>query len=119
MLRRAARLLLAVFMVFMGVAHFVVPEPFVRIVPAMLPAPAFLVYFTGVWEIAGGLGLLWPSTRQLAVWALIALYVVVFPANVNMAVQNIQFPGRELPNWMLWARLPWQIGLIAWAWWVG
>lgn len=36
-----------------------------------------------------------------------------------MAVQNIQFPGHELPNWMLWARLPWQIGLIAWAWWVG
>lgn len=82
MLRRAARLLLAVFMVFMGVAHFVVPEPFVRIVPSMLPAPAFLVYLTGIWEIAGGLGLLWPSTRRAAMWALIALYIVVFPANV-------------------------------------
>ena len=38
-LRPALRGLLAVAMMGIGVAHFLVPEPFVRIVPAWLPAP--------------------------------------------------------------------------------
>jgi len=75
---------LAAAMVAIGVLHFVRPKPFVRIVPKYLPAPLTLVYVSGFFEILGGIGLLIPETRVWAAWGLIALYVAVFPANINM-----------------------------------
>ncbi len=113
-MKTALRLLLAVSMVAAGALHFAVPAPYVRIIPAVLPAPLALVYVSGLFEILGGLGLLYAPTRRWAAWGLVALFVAVFPANVNMAVHRIGFHG---PAWMLWARLPLQGALIAWAWW--
>ena len=107
---------LAAGMVGIGLLHFLVPEPFVRIVPAALPSPLLLVYLSGGAEIAGGLGLLLPRTRRLAAWGLIALYVAVFPANVNMAVNGVQLTkDGHVPCWLLWARLPLQLAFIGWA----
>lgn len=103
-------------MIFAGVAHFRSPEPFVRIVPDWLPAHRALVFISGFFEILGGTGLLVPRTRRAAAWGLIALYIAVFPANVNMAVKNIPFNGQHHPI-LLWMRLPLQAVLIAWAWW--
>ncbi len=107
---------LAALMIFAGVMHFVTPGVFVRIVPAWLPAPGALVAISGVCEILCGVGLLVPATRVWAAWALIALLVAVFPANVNMAVNRIPFGRHAAPDWVLWARLPLQAVLIAWAW---
>jgi len=101
-------------------SHFVQPKPFIRIVPAWLHRfnPRALVLVSGFFEIAGGIGLLLPRTQQLAAWGLIALYVAVFPANVNMAVHRISLnPKRPIPTYLLWLRLPFQLLFIAWAWW--
>jgi len=109
---------LAAAMVAIGVLHFVRPKPFVRIVPKYLPAPLTLVYVSGFFEILGGIGLLIPETRVWAAWGLIALYVAVFPANINMLTKNISLdPRKPIPRWMLWARLPLQFVFIAWAYW--
>jgi uncharacterized membrane protein len=102
-------------MVAAGVNHFVVPATYVGMMPAELPAPLLLVQISGVAEIAGGLGLLVPQTRRLAAWGLIALYIAVFPANLNMAVNHLPLGSRPVATWLLWARLPLQIVLIAWA----
>ncbi|MGB5811888.1 MAG: DoxX family protein, partial [Polyangiales bacterium] len=92
----------AIAMVAIGVLHFVQPKPFVRIVPKSLPAPLALVYISGFFEIAGGVGLLIPETRIAAAWGLIALYIAVFPANINMLVHNISLsPKKPIPRWML------------------
>jgi uncharacterized membrane protein len=72
---------------------------------------------SGVFEILGGVGLLVPATQRLAAWGLVALYVAVFPANVNMALHRIPLGKMEMPVWALWARLPLQGVLIAWAFW--
>jgi uncharacterized membrane protein len=110
------RLLLAVAMVVVGVLHFVAPDGFVRIVPATLPAPLALVYVSGAFEIAGGVGLLIRPLRRAAAYGLIALYVAVFPANVNMAIHRIPLSGSTPPPaWILWLRLPFQAVFIAWA----
>jgi len=77
--------------------------------------PRTLVLASGVFEILGGLGLLLTRTRAIAAWGLIALFIAVFPANVNMAVNRIGFGRRPPPAWLLWARLPLQALLIAWA----
>jgi uncharacterized membrane protein len=112
------RYLLAIAMMFVGVSHFANPDPFVRIVPAALPAPLALVYVSGFFEVLGGAGLLVPRVRRAAAWGLVALYVAVFPANLNMAVNHISLsPDHPIPESLLLLRLPLQAVLIAWAWW--
>lgn len=103
-------------MIGVGVLHFVSPKGFERIVPKSLPAPRLLVYVSGVAEVAGGLGLLIPVTQVWAAWGLIALYVAVFPANINMAVNDLPLGHQKMPKWALYARLPLQFVLIGWAW---
>ena len=114
----AFRILLALIMVSAGVLHFVRPGGFVKIVPAFLPAPYVLVLVSGAFEILGGVGLLVPFARQIAALGLIALFVAVFPANNNMAMNDIQPKGAHLPTFVLWLRLPVQVVLVAWAWWL-
>jgi uncharacterized membrane protein len=115
--KSALRVLLAVAMVAIGVMHFVAPEGFVRIVPAALPWPLALVYVSGACEILGGAGLLARRTRRAAAWGLCALYVAVFPANVNMAVNHIALGSAPIAPWLLLLRLPFQALFIAWAFW--
>lgn len=117
MLKATLRVVLAIFIVTAGVLHWVTPEPFVKIVPSFLPAPLALVYISGVFEILGGVGLLIPWVNQAAAWGLIALFIAVFPANINMAVNRIHLDGIPDSPWLLWGRLPFQAVLIAWAWW--
>lgn len=103
-------------MIAIGVGHFVQPKPFVRIVPKYLPAPLALVYISGFFEILGGVGLLIPQTRVWAAWGLIALYIAVFPANVYMLTDDVSLnPKKPIPRLILWARLPFQLVFIAWA----
>jgi uncharacterized membrane protein len=71
--KRIALLLLALFFVGAGVSHFTNPGFFTAIVPPALPAPLALVYLSGVFEILGGLGVLWPATRTAAGVGLVAL----------------------------------------------
>ncbi len=117
-LKTVLRYVLALGMVIIGVLHFANPEPFIRIVPAFLPAPRALVLVSGFFEVLGGVGLLVPRVRVAAAWGLVALYVAVFPANVNMALNHISLdPQHPIPTAALWGRLPLQIVLVAWAWW--
>lgn len=110
-------ILLALLMATAGVMHFVAPKPFVQIVPAWLPAPLLLVYISGFFEILGAIGLLIPFTRRAAAWGLVALLIAVFPANINMAVNQLPLGETVYPigNWV---RLPLQFVLIAWAYWM-
>jgi len=113
--KRAARGVLAISMVGMGLAHLVAPAPFMRAMPPWVPWHAAMVYVSGVCEIAGGLGLLVRRVRVPAAWGLMALYVAVFPANLHMALHADEVP---LAAWLLWARLPFQAVFLAWAYWL-
>lgn len=113
--KRIALLLLAVAYVLAGVGHFVAPEFYLAMMPDYLPWHLGLVYLSGVFEVVGGVAVLVPRVRSLAGWGLIALLVAVFPANLNMALHPEDFPDFE--PWQLWARLPFQLVFIAWAWW--
>jgi uncharacterized membrane protein len=118
-MRRSIRYLVALLMVGIGILHFVRPEGFVKIVPSWLPAPLALVFVSGAFEILGGLGLLVSRVRRLASYGLVALFVAVFPANVNMAIHEIQPTGGHIPPAVMWLRLPFQLVFIALALWVG
>lgn len=114
-LKLILRLVLAVGMALVGISHFTRPEGFVKIVPDYLPAPQTLVYVSGFFEVMGGVGLLIPGISRYAAWGLIALYVAVFPANVNMAIHHLPLGDKVIPQWALWLRLPLQLVLIGWA----
>lgn len=111
------RVILAVCMLVAGSLHFIVPEPFIKIVPDLLPAPAALVCISGFFEILGAVGLLVPPVSQAAAWGLVVLFIAVYPANINMAVNHIQIANIPDSNWFQAIRLPFQFVLIAWAWW--
>jgi uncharacterized membrane protein len=78
---------LAAMFVMTGVAHFVNPlrRDMIAIVPPQLPAPGLLVTITGVLELLGAAGLLYPSTRIAAAACLFLLMLAMFPANVYAA----------------------------------
>jgi uncharacterized membrane protein len=78
---------LAAMFVMTGVAHFVPPmrRDMIAIVPPRLPAPGALVTITGVLELAGAVGLLYPPTRIAAAVCLFVLMLVMFPANIYAA----------------------------------
>jgi uncharacterized membrane protein len=116
-IKTGLRWLLTAFMVGAGANHFLAPATYVAMMPSALPAPLALVYISGVAEICGGLGLILPATRKLAAWGLVALYLAVFPANLNMAINGLPLGAHHLPAWALWGRLPLQLVLIAWAFW--
>jgi uncharacterized membrane protein len=69
-----------------------------------------LVYLSGLAELAGGAALLAPMPapwwRRAGGWFVAALLVVVFPANVQMALDS--------PNLLTLGRLPLQVPLV-WA----
>jgi uncharacterized membrane protein len=78
---------LAAMFLLTGVAHFVNPlrRDMIAIVPPRLPSPATLVTVTGLLELLGAVGLLYPPTRVAAAVCLFVLLVVMFPANVYAA----------------------------------
>ncbi len=114
--RRLAAWTFGPFFVGAGVMHFVAPKFYRAIVPDQLGAYRHeLVVASGIAEILGGLGVLLPRTRRLGSWWSIATLVVVFPANLHMALHPERyaerFPGGAFG---LWLRLPLQLPVIAW-----
>lgn len=97
-----------------GALHFIAPKPFDTIVPAELPGSArTYTYASGVAEIGIGGMLLAPRTRRLGALAAVALYLSVFPANVNMVRLWFRDPTKSLPMRLVAiARLPMQIPMI-------
>jgi uncharacterized membrane protein len=111
------RAVLAVAFVVMGVLHFV--PSIAAGMAAMIPpgwggadrtTARWLVAFTGVCEIAGGVGLLVPVTQTLAGILLVVFLVAVFPANAYAAARPERFGRIAVP---FWPRLVAQIVLIA------
>lgn len=113
MLKTAVCWALAGLFVAAGRAHFTNTEGYMGIMPPYLPWHRELVLASGVFEVAGGLGLLFPATRRAAGVGLAALLVAVFPANIHMAVSGAKLGGFPSEPWMAWARLPLQPALIA------
>jgi uncharacterized membrane protein len=106
---RRTALSLAGLLLVAGAAHFVVPRPYERIVPRLFGDPAFWVRWSGVAEIVCAGLVANPRTRRVGAAGAAALFVAVFPANVQMALDG------DVPAGLAWARLPLQVPLVWWA----
>lgn len=99
----------------MGALHFAAPKNFDAIIPRELPVePRLLTQASGVAELAIGAGLLARPTRRVAALAAVALFVAVYPANLNTirVVADQPLPYRIAA----WLRLPLQWPMITTAW---
>ena len=93
-----------------GIAHFALTDVEMRIVPPYIPWPRAAVLVSGVFELLGAAGLLWQPLRRAAGWGLFALTIAVTPAHIYMLQQPELF---NIPYWLLVARLPLQVALLA------
>ncbi len=112
-----ARLRAATMMAGMGLAHFVLPGPFERIVPRWFPWRREAVLVSGAAEMASGALLASPRTRRAGGWLMLVTVVAVYPANIQMALDASRGrPQVRVPAWLAWSRLPLQVPMIARAW---
>jgi uncharacterized membrane protein len=112
---------------FTGIDHFVNAETrYLPMVPDFLADHALqLVYFTGVAELAGAIGLVVPlaiykrlGLPNLRKWAGIGLAIMLallVVANVNIALKGGSVQGLEFGAWYYWVRPLFQPIFILWA----
>lgn len=113
-LKKIALYATGVFFIIAGARHFIYPEFYMLMMPNYLPVPLMLIYISGFFEIAGGIGLMIPKTRAFSAWGLMVLLLAVLPANVYLYTHNIQLPDTYAPSWIGMLRIPLQFLLIAW-----
>ncbi|TCK00321.1 putative membrane protein [Nocardia alba] len=112
--RRRAHTYLSGLLFAMGILHFVAPKPFDKIVPPQLPGdPRTYTYGSGVAELGVAAALAVPRTRRLGGWLAAALFVGVYPANIQMTVDVVGNPkAPKVFKAGVLARLPLQIPMI-------
>ena len=92
-----------------GVLHLANPEAFLWLMPPWLPEPIFLIYLSGIFELACAIGLL--LKQKWAGWLSALVLIAIWPANIWYAFSVIesQDPGLVAAAWL---RLPLQLPLI-------
>jgi uncharacterized membrane protein len=101
---------------FTGSTHFTaMKHDYAAMVPPPLTGQLWVIYVTGILEIAGAIGLLVRTTRRLAGICLSLLLLALFPANVHAALNAIDFRG-EAPT-VIWLRSLVQVVFLVATWW--
>jgi uncharacterized membrane protein len=112
-LKTASPYLLAAVLAGAGVTHFVKPSFYDPIVPHALPGPARAwTYISGVAELGVAATVAHPATRKRGALAALLLFLAVYPANIQMAVDAKSTSEKAIA----YGRLPLQIPLFVWAW---
>ena len=97
--------------------HFKFAKGMEAMLPAIIPYKKVVVFSTGIFEIAGAIGLLIPQLKQVTAWWLIIFFILILPANISAAIRRIDYqkgtPGGPGPSY-LWFRIPLQLFFIAW-----
>ena len=104
--------LMGIIYTILGILHFTHTGFYRPIMPKFMPSHDLLIYLSGIAEIILGVGVLFPRSRNIALWGIILMLLVFLIVHVNML-----FPSNRLgiPLWVLSVRLPLQFALIYWA----
>lgn len=113
----AGRIAMAVMLLFTAMGHFMYMEGMQAMVPEWIPFGKELVLLTGIMEVLFAIGLLLPKYRVRVGWALIVFFMIVLPANIYAALENVNYQtGGNDGNGLnyLWFRIPLQALFIIW-----
>ncbi len=112
-LQAASPYLLTAVLAGAGVTHFLKPGFYDPIVPHALPGPARAwTYVSGVAEVGVAGVVVNPATRKRGALLSALLFIVVFPANLQMAADAKSLAEKAIA----YTRLPLQVPLVLWAW---
>lgn len=113
----SARIAMAVMLVFTAIGHFAFTKGMIMMVPDFVPFKKEVVYLTGFIEIAAAAGLLIPGLRMVTGWLLILFFLLLLPANIKAAIEQIDYQKGTLGGpgmGYLWFRVPVQILFMVW-----
>ncbi|MGI9601129.1 MAG: DoxX family protein [Acidimicrobiales bacterium] len=109
-----------------GIGHFVRPQFFEAVVPDWVPDKQLANRVSGAAEIALAVGMIPRATRRPAAWGLLGLLAAVFPANIDMALNDVDIRPTDdgdmervvggVTDARNWIRLPFQFVFAAWVW---
>lgn len=115
-LRHAAAAGVGLLFLFTASGHFVQTGPMVQMLPSWVPERQWLVYATGVLEIAIAAAMFFRRSRPAGGWAAAAALVAFFPANVYAALQHVPMGGHAWGPVYLLVRAPLQLFILWWIW---
>ncbi|GAB2989426.1 hypothetical protein GCM10027284_02440 [Cyclobacterium sediminis] len=113
----AARIGFSAMLLFTALGHFMFTEGMAMMVPDFLPYKKELVFFTGIIEIFGAIGLHLPRFRKVTGYLLILFFILILPANVKAAFEQIDYQAANHNGsglTYLWFRVPLQFLFIIW-----
>lgn len=70
----------------------------IRMVPAGVPRPDWIVSMTGYLEIAGAIALMIPALSGFAAMGLTAMLIAMFPANIKASREYLTIGGSPVPS---------------------
>ncbi len=97
-----------------GILHFIIPKIYVRIMPDYIPKKEAMVFWSGVFEVLGGIGIMISFSKTFSAIGLILLLIAVFPANIDMFRKAYKKRGFTLYTFATLIRLPVQFWLMYW-----
>lgn len=108
------QIILALFMIYGGVQHFVKPDFYIPFVPSFLPYPMAIIYISGIIEIVLGFALLLNKKyAKFGALGVLVLMIIFLPIHIRDVFSETPAIGSH--NAAL-IRLPIQFVLIALAW---
>jgi uncharacterized membrane protein len=114
---RRGQISLALLFLFTGMGHFIQTDGMVQMLPAWMPARKAIVWASGIVEWLLAAGLLAGRYPRFVGMAVIVFLVAVFPGNLYAAINRVDFGGHSGGPAYLLVRAPFQLLLIAWAYW--
>lgn len=113
----SARMAMSAMLLFTALGHFLFTDGMILMIPNSIPFKKEMVYATALIEISGAVGLHIYSVRQLTAWLLILFLLLILPANIKAAIEQINYQKGTFDGYglkYLWFRIPLQAVFIIW-----
>ena len=110
-------IVMSFFYALIGLKHIFDPKYFLPMMPPFIPFKKFMIYITGLLEIVFGVGLLIEETRFYAGVGIVILLLLVFPANIYIAINDEARKKLKVTKLFAVLRLFLQLPLIYLAYW--
>jgi uncharacterized membrane protein len=116
--RNITLVIIVIFYAIAGINHFWHPKGYIKIIPAYIPHPSFMNILSGLCELIFSVMMIFPASRPLAGWLIIAMLTAFLPVHITMVYDAPMRLGKlEVTPFIAWARLLLQPVLMYWAWW--
>ena len=110
-------LVMSFFYTLIGLKHIFDPKYFLPMMPPFIPFKKLIIYISGVLEIIFGICLLIEDTRFYAAVGIIILLLLVFPANIYVAINDEARKKLQVSKLLVILRVFLQAPLICLAYW--